>query len=459
MMAESHYDALIIGAGAAGSSAATTAAEHGARVALIERDKIGGTCLNYGCDPTKTLLHIARTLYHAQHSQSYGLRIPQTSYDWQSVQAFVHDVILRIRGGTQDEASTKLGKQGIEVIKGEATFTSAHDITVNDRTITAERIIIASGSQTLVPPIEGLRETGFITNVEAVSLPSLPRRMAIIGGGAIGIEFAQMFHRFGVDITVIERSSLILDKEDRELASLLCDLLEKEGIRLQTSAELTRVARTPGGKLLTWHCQDKTEEQLEVDEILLAIGRRPTLESLKLEAAGIKAEKKGISVDKTLRTNVPHIWAAGDVATPYQFTHVAYEQGKLAAQNAFAREPQPFDDRAIPWVTYTDPALAHVGKTEEQLQDEKVHYRVGHMKLSEVERAIAEDRTDGLVKLLVDQQGMILGGHILAARADDMLSPVILAMRERLPIETLATTIIPYPTMSEAVRWAATKVQ
>jgi dihydrolipoamide dehydrogenase len=459
MPAQQRYDLLVIGAGAAGSTAATTAAEQHARVALVERDKIGGTCLNYGCDPTKTLIHIANMLYQAHSAQKYGLHIPEASADWRVVEQYVHQVINDIRGGTSEEASRELGKKGIEVIKGEATFVAPDSVSVNGQTLAADRILIASGCQTTVPPIEGLHETGFITNVQAVSLPSLPPRLAVVGGGAIGIEFAQMFSRFGVAVTVLERSALILDKEDRELADLLCDLLSKEGIRMETEAELQRAERTPQGKKLTLHCKQGPQEELVVDEILLAIGRRPTLEKLNLNAAGVKTTKKGIQVDETLRTSVPHIWAAGDVTGAYQFTHVAYEQGKVAAQNAFSKDPRPFDGSVIPWVTFTNPPLAHVGKTEEQLRKEGTQYKVGRMKFSESERAEALGQTEGLVKLLTDQQGNILGGHILGMRADDLLAPIVLAMHAHLPITMLASAMLPYPTLSEAVRWAADRMQ
>lgn len=453
-----HYDLLVIGAGAAGNAAATHAAGNGARIALIERDKIGGTCLNYGCDPTKTLLHIAATLYQTHHADRYGLRIPPASFDWATVKAYTREVINRIRGGASDEASEELAKKGIEVITGEASFVSPHEVSVLGRTLTARRIIVASGSQTLVPPIEGLEKVGYITNVEAVAQPSLPRRLAIVGGGAIGMEFAQMYHRFGVNVTVLERSSYPLDKEDRELADQLCDLLTREGIHIETEAELQQVQKTVDGKKLLYRCKSGPQQELVADEILLALGRRPTLEKLNLEAIGVRTEKKGIEVDEYLRTSVPHVWAAGDVTGGLQFTHVAYQQGKVAAHNACSDQPQPFDGSVVPWVTYTDPPLAHVGKTEEQLREQGIAYRVGRMEFNEVERAITMGQTAGLVKLLVDKQDHILGGHILGARADDLLAPIIVAMHAKIPATQLASTIIPYPTLSEAVRWAADRL-
>ncbi len=457
-MTTHEYDLLVIGAGAAGSTAATTAASNGKRVALVERDKIGGTCLNYGCDPTKTMLHIANLLYHAHHADQFGIHILDAKVEWNSVMDWVHQVINRMRGGTPAEAARDLAQKGIDVIVGEAAFVSPHELTIAGKAVSAERIIIATGCQNIVPSIEGLNEVGFISNVEAVSLPTLPRSIAVVGGGAIGIEFAQMFRRFGVDVIVLENSSNILDKEDREVADTLCKLLAEEGIRMETEVELQRIQRDPHGKRLTIRCENRQEKQLVVDEILLAIGRRPSLESLRLEKAGVKTAKRGIAVDATLRTNVPHIWAAGDVTGGYQFTHVANEQGKLAASNAFAHEPLPFNDRAVPWVTFTDPALAHVGKTEEQLRDEQVAYQVTRMCFKDVERAISEGATAGLVKLLVDKQGLLLGGHVLAPNAGDLLAPIVLAMRAGLTAKTLASTIMPYPTMVEGVRWAADKL-
>ena len=454
-MAKQAYDLLVIGAGAAGSSAVSTVDKHKWRVGLVERNLLGGTCLNYGCDPTKTMIHIAHLLYSAHHANRFGLRIPQATFDWQAVMNEVQQVINRLRGGTLEEARAKLVDEGVDLLHGDARFVSQHEVSVSGQTVTAERILVTTGCETTVPPVEGLKEVGFITNVQAVSLPKLPRRLAVVGGGAIGIEFAQMFHRFGVTITVLERSPNILDTEDRELAERVCQILTDQGIRLATNAELKHVQQDDDGKRLSIKCSEREEEQLVVDEILMAVGRSPSLDSLNLEAAGVQTGKKGISVDATLRTNVPHIWAAGDVTGGLQFTHVASEQGKLVAHNAFAKEPEPFDGRVIPWITFTDPPLAHVGKTEDELREEGVEYRVAKAPFGENERAITLGETEGLVKLLVDPKGMILGGHILGARADELLATITFAMHANVPISQLASTIMAYPTMAEALRLAA----
>src|SRR5947209_13473578 len=282
-MANHEYDLLVIGAGAAGSTAATTAAGDGKRVALLERDKIGGTCLNYGCDPTKTMISIADLLYKARHAERFGLRIREASFDWNAVLSWVQQAQKRIRGGTSEEAAASLAQKGIEVMIGEAAFLSPHELSSAGKALSASQIIIATGDENIVPPIDGLNDVGYITNVQAVSLSTLPRRLAILGGGAIGMEFAQLFHRFGVEVTVLEHSSTLLDKEDRELADMLCSLLSHEGLRLETNVELRQVQRDPEGKCLTIRCNTREEEQLVVDEILLAIGRKPSFSSLQLE--------------------------------------------------------------------------------------------------------------------------------------------------------------------------------
>lgn len=452
------YDLLVIGAGAAGSAAAHAVPE-GARVMQIERDKIGGTCLNYGCDPTKTLLHIARELSHSRQSEHLGLSLPLVSVEWPQVQAYVRRVIDRMRGGTSEEAGEQLRRQGIEFLTGEAHFVSPHEVAVNDRIIAAERIVLATGCQAVVPEIEGLQDTGFITNVGAVSLTALPNRLAIIGAGAIGIEFAQMFQRFGVKVTVLEKGARILEKEDGELAEKLSQMLAREGINIVTRTELQRVRKTSAGKQLTYCSDQEGERELVVDEILLALGRRPALEKLDLEKIGVKTSKKGIEVDQTLRTNLSHIWAAGDVATRYKFTHVANAQGMLAARNAFSDHPTPFDDRVVPWVTFTDPPLAHVGRTEEELRQQNVTYKAGRLKFETIERALIMGQTEGLIKLLIDEQEHLLGAHILGARGDDLLASLVVAMQTALSVTQLAATLLPYPTLSEGLRWTAGQIR
>jgi pyruvate/2-oxoglutarate dehydrogenase complex dihydrolipoamide dehydrogenase (E3) component len=457
-MEKNKYDLIVIGAGGAGSNAATIAASMGKRVALIERDKLGGTCLNYGCDPTKTLLHTAHTLYHAQHASALGLRIPQAEADWAAIQAHVRQVQKTIRGGTLEQARAGMAAQGVDLFMGEAVFTSPHAIHVDGKTLTGKRFVIATGTVPFIPDIEGLSEAGYITNVEAVSLPELPKRLVVIGAGPIGLEFAQMFSRFGVQVVVLERDNQLLPREDPELALALCSQLSAEGIRLELCSEMRCGEISPRGKCIHIHAAKGREEDLMTDQILVAIGRRPALSVLNLEAAGIRYTEEGIPTDATLHTNVAHIWAAGDITSPYQFSHVAAAQGKLIAHNVFARKPQAFDDRIIPWVTFTDPELARVGASEADLKAAKIEYRVGRADFNSLDRAIANNQTFGSVKLLAGADGKILGGHILGANAGDLIAPVIYAMRFDLTAKMMAATMLPYPTMAEAVRGAAAQL-
>ncbi|HUP27664.1 MAG TPA: NAD(P)/FAD-dependent oxidoreductase [Chloroflexia bacterium] len=458
-MGEKRYDLLVIGAGAAGSTAASTAAGNGARVALVEDDKLGGTCLNYGCDPTKTLLSVARRLYEARHSERFGLHIDNARVEWKDVLCHVNGVIEKIRGGTPQEARESIERQGIDLIFGEARFLSPHEVAVAGRRIETNRVIIATGTESVEHPVSGLGEVGFITNKEAVSLPVLPERLAIIGGGPIGIEFAQLFGRFGVQVVVLQRSPTLLSGEDTELANILCELLSREGIRMMTGAELHCLPEGSGDKRLHVHTKQGGDEDIVVDEILVAVGRRPRTRSLGLEAAGVATLNDAVVVDRMLRTNVSHIWAAGDVTGGYRFTHVASDQGELAARNAFAEEPEPYDPGAIPWVTFTSPELAHVGKTEAQLVRDGIPHRVARMPLEKLDRARAEGETTGLVKLLAGEDGQILGCHILAPHAGDLIAPVVVAMKAGMTVDTLGKTVLPYPTMAEAVRWAADQLK
>ncbi|CAG0937037.1 dihydrolipoamide dehydrogenase [Thermoflexales bacterium] len=454
-MATNDYDLIVIGAGGAGSTAATAAAKLGKRVALIERDKLGGTCLNYGCDPTKTLLHTAAMLYQAHHAAALGLRIPQAEADWAAVQARVRQVVETIRGGTPEQARAGIAAQNVELFMGEAAFSSPHTITVNGQTLQGERCLITTGTVPFIPEIEGLSAAGYITNEQAVSLPELPNRLVVIGGGPIGLEFAQMFNRFGVQVTVLERERQPLPHEDHELAQALCEQLTAEGIRLEFGAEMRCGEIDTRGKRIHVHCQAGSDEELVADQLLVAVGRRPALDQLNLEAAGVLYTDDGITTDATLRTNVPHIWAAGDITSPYQFTHVAHDQGLLVVHNLFDPTPQAFDDRVIPWVTFTDPELARVGASEADLQAKKIEYRVGCAAFNKLDRAIATHQTVGCVKILADAAGKVLGGHILGANAGDLIAPLVYAMRFGLTVKMIGAAMLPYPTMAEAVRWAA----
>jgi pyruvate/2-oxoglutarate dehydrogenase complex dihydrolipoamide dehydrogenase (E3) component len=402
-------------------------------------------------------LHTAHLLYHAQHASNLGLVFPQAAADWAKVQTHVRQVIKTIRGGTLAQANAGIAANGIDLFMGDASFTSAHTIRVGDKTLQGKRFIIATGTIPAIPEIEGLSQTGYITNEEAVSLPKLPERLVVLGGGPIGLEFAQMFSRFGVQVVVLERAQQPLPREDRELALALCSQLTAEGIRLEFGTEMRRGESDQHGKHIHIGGQEGNEEELVADQLLVAVGRKPALDTLNLEAAGVHFTAEGIPTSPSLRTNVAHIWAAGDITSKYQFTHVASRQGKLAAHNVFAKTPRAFDDSLIPWVTFTDPELARVGQSESDLQDAGIKYSVGRANFDKLDRAITNGQTFGSVKLLADAKGKILGGHILGANAGELIAPVVYAMRFGLTVKMVAEAMLPYPTMTEAVRSAASQ--
>ncbi len=446
------FDLLVIGDGAAGGSAASAATKAGKRVALVEKNKPGGTCLNYGCDPTKTLLNAAHRLYQARHSAEFGLQISRAEVDWTVLQTRVRSVIDQLRGGSLEQAFDHIRQEGITVFRGEARFISPNRVRVGQQEIEASQILIATGTIPAIPRIKGLSQAGFITNTEVVSLTALPESLAIIGGGVIGIEFAQLFSRLGVKVTVVEHGKTILDTEDQELVNLLRKLLEKEGITILTDLTINEIQHDIEKKILQLTHKDSRYEEIRAEQILVAAGRQPVLEGLGLAEIGLETTKHGIQVDQFLRTNVPNIWAAGDIADPLQFTHVATEQGELVASNAFATTPRPFNRQAIPWVAFTQPELAHVGQTEDELKKANKAYRVARVSFDKVERAITDGVTDGMLKVLADKKGMIWGAHILAEKGGELLAPLVLMMRHDLPLDSLADTILPYPTLGLSLK-------
>ena len=448
------YDLLVIGAGGAGSTAAGEAIGRGARVAMIERWKVGGTCLNVGCDPTKTLVRSAEVAHLARHAARFGIAVPEVTPDWAAVNARVARVIDTIRGGDGDQ---NVRDSGVALSKGSARFVSPHEVEVNGEILRAEKIIVATGASTVVPPIVGLMETGFITNVEAVALPEPPRSLAIIGGGVVAVEFAQIFARFGVEVTILGSAPHLLPGEEDELTAALQAVLEREGVRVETGGRGTKIERVPGGKRLIGERDGQTITCV-AEEILLAAGRRPAVHGLGLDLAGVAFDDKGIVVDAGLRTSQPHIWAIGDVvAHGYPFTHVADYQARIAEHNALGGAPtRHVDYAAVPWAVFTDPELARVGLTERQAREAGFDVRCATVRIRDLARAITAGETDGLVKLVSDRaSGRLLGGHILAARGGELLGEVALAVRLGLPAAALAETMHAYPTLSEAVFWAA----
>ena len=448
------YDLIVIGAGAAGSTAAAEARGQGARVAMVEQWKVGGTCLNAGCDPTKALVRAAHTLHETRSADRFGITIEDAQVDWPRVIDRVERVIDTIRGGDGDR---NIREAGIDLRKGHARLLSPSAVAVEGDVLWGEAVILATGVRAFVPAIPGLREVGFITNVEAVTLPALPRSLAIIGGGTIAIEFAQIFARFGVKVTVLGRNPRLLPLEEPELVDMLGALLAQEGVRIETGVTVESVSSTADRKRIVAH-RDRARFEVETDEILVAAGRTPQVEDLGLEAAGVAHDAAGIIADATLQTSEPGVWAAGDcVAGSPRFTSLADHQGRVAAHNALGGLPvRDAIETVVPTAVFTDPELGRVGLTETAARKAGHAVRAETVPMRDLARAVITGETAGAVKLVADAAtGRLLGGSVLAAGGGELLGEIALAIRLGLTSHAIADTLHAYPTFSEGVFWTA----
>jgi pyruvate/2-oxoglutarate dehydrogenase complex dihydrolipoamide dehydrogenase (E3) component len=448
------YDLIVIGAGAAGSTAAAEARAQGARVAMAEEWKVGGTCLNAGCDPTKTLVRAAKALHDARTADRFGITAADVRADWPAVIDRVERVIDTIRGGDGDR---NIRESGIDLRKGHARFRGPGEIEIDGDVLRAEAIILATGVRAIVPPIPGLRESGFITNIEAVTLPVLPRSLAILGAGTIAMEFAQIFARFGVAVTVLGRNPRLLPNEEPELAETLRDILERDGVRIETGVTLRQVTRDGDCKLIAAHRDDALLE-FAVDEILVAAGRTPNVEDLGLDVAGVAYNAAGIVVNDALQTTAAGVWAAGDcVAGAPRYTALADHHARIAAHNALGgTPPREVAQLVVPWAIFTDPELAQVGLTEAQARAAGYAVRAETVPMRDLARAVIAGETMGAVKLVADAAtGRLLGGSVLAASGGELLGEIALAVRLGLSARVIADTLHAYPTLSEGVFWTA----
>jgi pyruvate/2-oxoglutarate dehydrogenase complex dihydrolipoamide dehydrogenase (E3) component len=436
------YDLIVIGAGAAGSTAAFEARGQGARVALAERWKVGGTCLNAGCDPTKALVRAAHALHEARGAHRFGVAVGDVQADWPAVVDRVERVIDTIRGGDGDR---NIREAGIDLRKGEARLLSPTEVEVNGDILRGEAVILAVGARATIPAIPGLSETGFITNIEAVTLPALPRSLAILGGGTIGVEFAQIFARFGVEITILGRNPRLLPQEEPELAAILCDLLAEEGVRIETGIAAASVSRIGNRKRIAGH-RGTTPIEVDVEEFLVAAGRTPNLEGLGLETAGVRFDAAGIITDPSLRTTAPGVWAIGDcVAGAQRYTSLADHHARVAVHNVLGGDPaREAVTAVVPTAVFTDPELGRVGLTEAQARATGREVRAETVPMRDLARAVITGETAGGVKLVAD-----------AASGGELLGEIALAVRLGLTARAIADTLHAYPTFSEGVFWTA----
>jgi pyruvate/2-oxoglutarate dehydrogenase complex dihydrolipoamide dehydrogenase (E3) component len=444
------FDIAVIGAGSAGLSVAAGASQLGAPTVLIEKGRMGGDCLNYGCVPSKALLAAAHAAAAVRHGRRFGVVAADPTIDGAAVYAHVRAVIAAIAPNDSVERFEGLG---VTVLRGAARFTGTQELTVDGSVVRARRIVVATGSSPARPPIAGLDSVPYLTNETLFDLDDLPDHLVIVGGGPIGIEMAQAHRRLGADVTVIEAAG-ILGKDDPELVDVLRRRLLDEGVRLFERARVAAVAPARRGIAVTV-ANDGGERTVEGSHLLVATGRRANVDGLDLDAAGIAYSARGIHVDRRLRTTNRRVFAIGDVIGGLQFTHVAGYHASVVVKNALFRLPARADHRCVPWVTYTAPELAQVGLTEDQANAAGNAFRVLRWSYHENDRAQAEGAIEGLIKVLTTPGGRILGAGIVGAAAGELIQPWVLAMSRNLGIGAMATMIAPYPTLGEIGKRAA----
>lgn len=444
-----NYDLIIIGSGAGGGVAAHIAQRNGKSVAIIEDEKIGGECPNWGCVPTKALLTASSLYNDAANANQYGIRIPSLSLNYPAVKKWKDLTVYRT--GTSD-GEQAFEADGIAVIKGHAHFLNSHEVTVGKQRYRAKNFLIATGTHSFIPPIDGLQEAGYITYREAQELTKLPQSIFILGGGPIGCEFAQVFSDFGSEVHIAEFAPNLIANEDKEVGQLVGAIFEERGIAVHTESEVFKVEKDRQKKVVYFKKGGK-HYSARVDHILVTTGKRPNTD-LGLENAGVKYTKRGITTNLQMQTSAKHIYASGDVVGPYAFTHMASYQSRIAAHNMFKREKIRAQYHAVPRCVFTHPEVATVGITEKQAHEQGLKIKVNAVPTSIIGRANTSNERTGFVKIITDQKGVLIGACIVAPRAGEMMQELAVAIHNRLKAEDVAATIHAFPTWSEAVRIA-----
>ena len=442
-------DICIIGAGSGGLALAAGAAQLGQKVALIERHKMGGDCLNFGCVPSKALIAAAHHAHSIRRAREFGVDAFEPSTDFARVMKHVHGVIAAIEPNDSVERFEKLG---VKVIKAHAKFVSEREVEAGAFRIAARYFVIATGSSPLKPPIPGLGQTRFFTNETIFENSALPKHLIVVGGGPIGIEMAQAHCRLGARVTLIEARQ-IMPKDDPEAVAVVRDSLLKDGVAILENSAVTWVGPADDGVAVTVS-RNGQSEVISGSHMLLAAGRTPNVDGLGLDVAGVKHSRRGIEVDGGLQTSNSRIFAMGDVAGGFQFTHVAGYHAGLLVRRLLFKLPIKADTAAIPWCTYSDPELAHVGLSEAQARVQGLKVSIARWPLHENDRAQAERQTEGFAKIVVSR-GRAVGATIVGARAGDLILPWVLAIGQRTKLSAMAGLVAPYPTLSEVSKRAA----
>ena len=460
---EGVYNVVVVGAGTAGLVTAAGTAGLGGRVALIERNLMGGDCLNFGCVPSKALISSARLIQQIRQAEKWGL-------DRQSPQFVFEKVFERMRARrakiAPNDSQERFESLGVDVFRGEARFVSPHEVEVNGQKLHAENFVIATGSRAAIPKMKGIDAVPYFTNETIFDeLKEKPESLIVLGGGPIGCELAQTFQRLGVQVTIIQRGDQLLPREDRDVAEFLEHRLINEGVRMIKNADAHSVATTDAGELalqlLDREPERLAERTLFADALLLAIGRTPNLQSLDLKSAGVEVSEGGLRVNDYLQTSRRHIYAVGDVIGPFLFTHMADAHARVVVRNILAPFQflrQKMDYSVVPWCTYVDPEVAHVGLGEKEAQQKNIDYDLFVVPFEDVDRAVVESEEAGFAKILTAKgSDRILGATIVAPHAGDLLHEFVLAMKAGIGLGKIASTIHAYPTFAELARKAGEK--
>jgi pyruvate/2-oxoglutarate dehydrogenase complex dihydrolipoamide dehydrogenase (E3) component len=440
----------VIGAGPGGLAVAAAAAAVEASTVLIEKGRIGGENLNRGSVPAQTLIAAAARAKAARDGARFGLKMPRFGVDLAAVDAGLHEVIGALAPNFAPQRFTGLG---IHIVEGSARFTDPRTVAVGDIVVRARRFVIATGSLPLIPEIPGLRTTPHLTTETIFDLADVPRHLIVIGGGAVGLELAQAFRRLGSEVTVLEAATP-LQSDDREAAAVVLDALVREGIKLRTGVEIAKVGRALA-KVQIVLAAEAGAETIEGSHLLVAAGRRPNVDDLDLDAAGIRATPRGLILDKSLRTTNKHVYAIGDAAGGPNYAHIAHYHASLVIRHALFRLPIRINHESIPWVTFTDPELAQVGMLEDEARAHAGVVRVLRWPYRENDRAQIERATDGHIKVITDRAGDILGATIVGRNAGETITPWTLAISQNLNIQAFASLVVPYPSYSEVGKRAA----
>ena len=453
------YNLVVIGAGTAGLVTAAGAAGLGAKVALIERHLMGGDCLNVGCVPSKCLISAAKAAHMARGgADKYGVRIPEGSAEVDFGAIMERMRILRA-GISRHDSVKRFADLGIDVFLGQAEFTDSNTITVHadagDIALPFKKAVIATGARAAAPPIPGLEDIDYLTNENLFSLTELPKRLGVVGAGPIGVEMAQSFARFGSEVYQVEAEHGVLPREDPDAAQVIYDAIKADGVNLLCCGRELNFSKSDNGAIQMKVDSHDNQYDQEVDQLLISVGRAPNVDGLGLEKVGVDYHKKGITVDDRLRTTNPNIYAAGDVAMKYQFTHAADFAARIVIQNSLFLGRKKLSALTMPWCTYTEPEIAHVGLYPKEAEDQGIEIDTYRVDMSDVDRAITDGETEGFVKVHTRKgKGTIVGATIVASHAGDLISEISTAMAAKMGLGSLASVIHPYPTQAEAIRKA-----